>query len=137
PAALEKDALGYVKDITLGVEDVRKKVVEAQAAAKHDMMIKVDVERLVAAAEELAKQEGYAAGLAKGLEAGRKAAQARIMEIMEICSPAALEKDALGYVKDITLGVEDVRKKVVEAQAAAADKKKIRSTVGEDGNEED
>lgn len=99
------------------------------AVAKQDVINKADAETLVATAEAAAKQEGHIAGLAEGLEAGRLEARTRAVEIMEICALAGLEKDALGYVKDTALTVENVRARVVEAQAAASEKNKVRSTV--------
>ena len=83
------------------------------AAAKQDVVTKADAETLVAAAEVAAKQE----------------AQTRATEIMEVCALAALDKDAIGYVKDTALSVEQVRARVIETQAAAADRIRIRSTV--------
>lgn len=104
------------------------------AASKQEVVTKADAEALVVAAETAAKAEGYAGGYAAGTaeatEAGRAAAQTRATEIMEMCALAGLEKEALGYVKDTALSAEDVRKKVVEAQAAAAAATQIRSTVG-------
>jgi len=99
------------------------------AAAKQDVVTKADAETLVADAETAAKQEGHAAGFAEGLATGKQETQARATEILEICSLATLGKDALGYVKDTNLSVEQVRAKVVETQAAAADKTKLQSTV--------
>jgi ClpP class serine protease len=103
------------------------------AAVKQEVVTKADAAALVAAAETAAQQEGHVAGhiagLAEGRETGRQEAQTRATEILEVCALAALEKDALGYVKDTALSVENVRAKVVEAQAAAADATKIRSTV--------
>ena len=83
------------------------------AAAKQDVVTKADAETLVAAAEVAAKQE----------------AQTRATEIMEVCALAALDKDAIGYVKDTALSVEQVRARGIETQAAAADRIRIRSTV--------
>jgi hypothetical protein len=51
------------------------------------------------------------------------------MEILEACSLAGMEKESLGYVRDTKLSVEEVRGKIVEARAAAADRTRISSTV--------
>lgn len=99
------------------------------AAGKQEVVTRADAETLVAAAETAAKAEGHAAGLAEGAEAGRQEARTRATQIMEICALAGLDKDALGYVRDPALSVEQVRAKVVEAQAAEAEKTRIRSTV--------
>ena len=111
------------------------------AVGKQDVVTKADAEALVVTAETAAKAEGHAAGLAEGAAAakaeglaegataGRVEAQTRATEIMEICALAGLEKDALVYVKDAALSVEQVRAKVVESQAAAAEATRIRSTV--------
>jgi len=98
-------------------------------AVKQEVVTKADAELLVVAAEEAAKKDGHAAGLVEGAEAGRAEAQARAIEIMEICALAGMEKDALGYIKDTALSAENVRLKVVEAQAAEAEQTRIRSTV--------
>lgn len=100
------------------------------AAANQETVTKADVATLVAAAEGLAKQEGHAAGLAAGLEQGKLEATARATAIMEACALVGMEKEALGYVKDMTLSAEQVGAKIIEAQAAAAEATRIRSTVG-------
>jgi hypothetical protein len=107
------------------------------AVAKQDVVTKADAETLVATAEatarleinELERQKGHTAGRSEGLEAGRQEAHTRAVEIIEMCSLAALDKDALGYIKDVTLSVEQVRARVVESQAAVAEATRIRSTV--------
>ena len=100
------------------------------AAANQEVVTRADAEALVAAAETSAKTEGHAVGLAEGLASGRAEAQVRATGIMELCSLAGRDKDALGYIQDIALSVEDVRGKIVESQAAAAEVSRINSTVG-------
>ncbi len=103
-------------------------------AAKQEVVIKADAEKLVIAAEESARKEGHAAGLTEGAQSGKETgkteAHTRAVQIMEICALAKMDAAALGYVQDATLGIEDVRAKVTEAQAQEAEKTRIRSTVG-------
>jgi len=40
-----------------------------------------------------------------------------------------MEKEALGYIQDTKLSIEDVRGRIVEARAAAAERTRISSTV--------
>ena len=101
--------------------------------AENEVILKAGAEKLVAVAKERAKQEGFVAGLAEatqpGKEAGKIEAHMRVVQIMEICALAKMDAAALGYVRDITLNVEDVRRKVVESLADEARKTHIRSTV--------
>ncbi|MCK9362126.1 MAG: S49 family peptidase [Syntrophales bacterium] len=97
------------------------------SAANQEVVTKADAEKLVAAAEALARSEGLAAGKTEG----KNEAQARSATIMEACELAHIPlKDALAYVKDETLSTESARAKIVEAQASEADRKKVTSTVG-------
>jgi ClpP class serine protease len=98
-------------------------------AANQEVVTKADAETLVTAAEALARQEGHAAGLAEGTQAGKTEAQTRAVQIIEICALAKMDAAALAYVQDNNLSVEDVRAKVVEAQAEEARKTHIKSTV--------
>jgi len=61
-------------------------------------------------------------------EEAKKEATARVTQIMEMCTLAGLEKMALGYVSKED-SIEDIRKQIIEAQAADAQNKNIRSTV--------
>ena len=97
--------------------------------ARQEVVTKADTEALVAKAEELARRDGHAAGRAEGLEAGRKEVHERVTEIMDLCALAGTEKEAFGYIREVSLSVDDVRSKVVEAQAGAAERTRIRSTV--------
>lgn len=112
-------------------------LIGADSSSRQEVVTKADAEKLVAAERESAKREGFetgkaegfAAGKAEGLEAGRQEAQTRAMEILEACALAGMEKESLGYVQDTKLSVEEVRGKIVEARAAAADRTRISSTV--------
>ncbi len=109
--------------------DMRERLTALVGGSQTEAVTKADTEKLVAAAEEAAKKEGFAAGKVEGLEAGRQEAQSRAMEILEACTLAGLEKEALGYVRDTKLSVDNVRGKIVETQAAAAERTRISSTV--------
>jgi capsid assembly protease len=99
--------------------------------AAKDAVTKADAEKLVAAAEESARKEGHTAGLSEGTAAGKTEADARVTQIMEICVLGKVDTaGAIAYLQDKALGVEDIRAKVVEAQANEAEKTRIRSTTG-------
>ena len=106
--------------------------------AAKESVSKEDAEKLVAAAEKLARAEGYTAGIeagkteghAAGLKDGKVEPLTRALAILEICTLAGMEKAATGYIKDESLDVEAVRAKVIEARAAEAERIRIRSTVG-------
>ncbi len=100
-------------------------------AATQGVVTKADAEKLVAVAEETAKKEGHAVGLTEGIEKGKTESQTRAVQIMELCSLAKTDMaSAMDYVKDTALGVEDARKKVIDARAEADKQTAIKSTVG-------
>ncbi|MBN1664846.1 MAG: S49 family peptidase [Deltaproteobacteria bacterium] len=111
---------------------------DPEAAAKEDVVTKTDADALIKTAEEAARaegraegqKEGHKTGYTEGLEAGKKELQTRNLAIIEICALAKMETAALGYIKDETLSVEDVRQKVTAEQAADAERNGIRSSVG-------
>jgi len=109
--------------------DMRDRLTAMVGGTQPEAVTKADAEKLVAAAEEAAKKEGFAAGRAEGLEAGRQEVHSRTMEILEACALAGMEKEALGYIQDTKLSIEDVRGRIVEARAAAAERTRISSTV--------
>ncbi|MDZ4241659.1 MAG: S49 family peptidase [Candidatus Omnitrophota bacterium] len=108
-------------------------------AASQEVVTKADADKLVAAAETLAKQEGHAEGRQEGLDAGKKEgmetggaeAHGRAVQIGEICALAGMPlATALAYIKDAALTVDAVQARVTEALAAKAEATRIRSTVG-------
>ncbi|SEM78864.1 signal peptide peptidase SppA [Syntrophus gentianae] len=109
--------------------DMRDRLTALVGGTHPEVVTKADTEKLVATAEEAAKKEGFETGKAEGLEAGRQETQNRAIEILEACALAGMEKEALGYIQDAKLSVDNVRGKIVEAQAAAAERTRISSTV--------
>lgn len=66
--------------------------------------------------EELAREEGFAAGLAEGIETGRIRAQSRCLEILEIPILKNIYKVAVSYVRDNTVSAGDIRRKLVDGR---------------------
>jgi flagellar biosynthesis/type III secretory pathway protein FliH len=92
------------------------------------VVTKADAEKLIAAADQMAKQEGRAAGYAEGQESGRKDAQTRALKILEVCARAGMEKMAPALIQKGT-ALETARAEVLAAKAVDAERTQIRSSV--------
>lgn len=64
--------------------------------------------------EELAIQEAYAAGLAEGIEKGKRQSQVRCIEILEIPLLKNIQRVALSYIRDTTFSSEEIRLKLLD-----------------------